>query len=327
VKDAGVTELQRGPLPSSSSSAAAPIPSASSGVRAAFAAFWLRALFFCAQHLPWLLRAGRGFFVRGTVGVSASIRRATAANGRRILGPGADPAALRRYARGVVGSFFDFVCDIGRADRLSRRDLVNRIEHIEGTDRYLQTRQARSGAIIVTAHMGSFEVGVAALLERERRIHVVFKRDTGRFERIRQALRLRLGVVEQPVDDGWGVWVRLRDALRNDEVVAIQGDRVMPAQKGRPMPVLGGHLVLPTGPVKLAMASGAPIIPVFSVRTPRGGIRLFIEEPILVENDVDEPLTRLAAVIEKYVSAYPEQWLVLHPAFEEDDREAPAHGS
>jgi KDO2-lipid IV(A) lauroyltransferase len=110
----------------------------------------------------------------------------------------------------------------------------------------------------------------------------------------------------------------LRDALRANEVVAIQGDRVMPGQKGRRMPFLGGHLMLPTGPVKLAMASGAPIIPVFSVRTPRGGVRLFIEEAITVDQDVDEALARVAAVIAKYVSAYPEQWLVLHRAFDED---------
>jgi KDO2-lipid IV(A) lauroyltransferase len=155
-------------------------------------------------------------------------------------------------------------------------------------------------------------------LEQEKRIHVVFKRDTGRFERIRQGLRQRLGVVEQAVDDGWGVWVKLRDALQADEVVAIQGDRVMPGQKGSRVPFLGGHMLLPTGPVKLALASGAPMAPVFSVRTPEGKIRLFIEEPIHVGHDVDEAMAKLADVIGRYVAQYPEQWLVLHPAFEED---------
>ena len=161
--------------------------------------------------------------------------------------------------------------------------------------------------------MGSFEVAVAALLEHEKRIHVVFKRDIGRFERIRQTLRQRLGVVEQPVDDGWGIWMRLRDALRDDDVVAIQGDRVMPGQKGRRMPFLGGHLLLPTGPVKLATASGAPIIPVFSVRTASGRVRLFIEDPIIVGDDTDYAMEQIAAVIARYVATYPEQWLVLHP--------------
>ena len=313
MNDVGVTELRQA-LP------IAPSPTVGARLRAAASGFWLRSLFFCAQRAPWVARAGRPLFVWGAYRFSRSIQAATRANARRILGVAADRGTIRRFGRGVVGSFYDFVCDVGRSERFSREELVARIEHIEGRDRYLATRAAGRGAILVTAHMGSFEVGVAALLEREKRIHVVFKRDTGRFERIRQGLRQRLGVVEQPVDDGWGVWVRLRDALRADEVVAIQGDRVMPGQKGTRRPVLGGHVALPTGPVKLAMASGAPIVPVFSVRTAGGKIRLFIEEPIEVDAGPDEAMTRLAAVIARYVAAYPEQWLVLHPAFVEDAR-------
>jgi lauroyl/myristoyl acyltransferase len=45
---------------------------------------------------------------------------------------------------------------------------------------------------------------------------------------------------------------------------------------------------------------------------------LFIEEAIEVGDDVDEALSRVAAVIAKYVKAYPEQWLLLTPAFDED---------
>jgi phosphatidylinositol dimannoside acyltransferase len=323
VKDAGgATELTR-VLPSPV--ATAPVmptttsrPSFGSRLRSATAAFWLRVLFFIAQRMPWFARAGKPVFVLLASACSRSICTATRANGRRILGERVDDATLKAFTRGVVGNFFDFVLDVGRSVGRTREQLAAEIEQIDGHDRYVATRAARRGAIVLTAHMGSFEMGAAALLEHEPRIHVVFKRDSGRFERIRQSLREQLGVVEQAVDEGWGVWVTLRDALRANEVVAIQGDRVVPGQKGRRMPFLGGHLMLPTGPVKLAMASGAPIVPVFSVRTPRGGVRLFIEEAITVGDDADEALARVAAVIAKYVAAYPQQWLVLHPAFDED---------
>ncbi len=286
----------------------------SARLRAAAAGFWLQCLFFFAQRAPWFARAAKKPFVWLAIACSRAIRTATAANGARVL----LHRDIRRFTRGVVGSFYDFVCDVGRSLRMTRADLLARIESTEGHEKYLAARATGKGAILLTAHMGSFEVAVAALLEHERRIHVVFKRDVGRFERIRQTLRQRLGVVEQPVDDGWTVWVRLRDALRANEVVAIQGDRVMPGQKGRRMPFLGGHMLLPTGPVKLATASGAPIVPVFSVRTPDGRIRLFIEDAIIVGDDIDEAMAQIAAVIGKYVVAYPEQWLVLHRAFWED---------
>jgi KDO2-lipid IV(A) lauroyltransferase len=316
VKQIGASELRE--LPPALDAA-----TTSQRLRAAAAAFWLQVLFFFAQHASWFVRAARPPFVFLAALFSRAIRTAGAANARRILPPSASEADVRRYTRGVVASFYEFVCDVGRSLKLTPADLVARIESIEGHERYVAARAAKKGAILLTAHMGSFEVAVAGLLAHERRIHVVFKRDVGRFERIRQTLRQRLGVVEQPVDDGWGIWMRLRDALREDDVVAIQGDRVMPGQKGVRMPFLGGHLLLPTGPVKLATASGAPIIPVFSVRTPGGRVKLFIEEPIVVGDDTDLAMEQIAAVIAKYVAAYPEQWLVLHPAFCEDAAQAP----
>ena len=288
-------------------------------VRAAAAAFWLKLLFFAAQRAPRLARWTKGFFVWLAVRCSRLIRANTRANGRRIFGADAPPEQLDAFTRAVVGSFYDFVCDVGRSLRLTRGEMVARIERVEGHEKYAAARALGRGAIILTAHMGSFEAGIAALLERESRIHVVFKRDTGRFERIRQTLRHRLGVVEQPVDEGWEVWVRLRDALKANEVVAIQGDRVMPGQKGKRMPMCGGHVLLPTGPVKLATASGAPIIPVFSIRNSAGRIELFVEDAIIVGgDDMDAAMEQMARVIERYVLSYPHQWLVLHRAFCED---------
>ena len=87
----------------------------------------------------------------------------------------------------------------------------------------------------------------------------VFKRDVrSSFEQIRKSLRQRLGVLEAAIDDGWTIWMRLRDALTSNHVVNLQGDRVMPGQKGQAVPFCHGHLLLPTGPIKLALASGAP---------------------------------------------------------------------
>jgi KDO2-lipid IV(A) lauroyltransferase len=313
VKPIGASEIRQSPPP-----AADERPAFGARVRAAAAAFWLKLLFLAAQRVPWFARAAKGFFVWFAVRCSRVIRSNTRANARRIFGADAAPQRLDRFTRDVVGSFYDFVCDVGRSLHMTRQELVGRIERVEGREKYTAARALGRGAIILTAHMGSFEAGIAALLGQERRIHVVFKRDSGRFERIRRTLRHRLGVVEQPVDEGWEVWVRLRDALKANEVVAIQGDRVMPGQKGKRMPMCGGHVLLPTGPVKLATASGAPIIPVFSIRNDAGRIELFVEDAIIVGDDVDAALAQMARAIERYVLSYPQQWLVLHRAFCED---------
>jgi KDO2-lipid IV(A) lauroyltransferase len=254
------------------------------------------------------------------------IRRGTLANARRIL-PSAGLSEVTQLARRSLASFYLFCCDVGRSFALSREQLQARVESIHGHEHYDEARAPGRGVIVVTAHMGSFEVGMAALRRFERNpIHVVFRRDRfARFERQRSALRRRLGVEEAPVDQGWTVWVRLREALLADHAVVLQGDRVMPGQKGEPVSFLGGTLMLPTGPVKLALATGAPIVPIFSVRNPDGSVRVFIEEPIdaAAAGGAIAALDEWARVLECYVQAYPDQWLMLEPALVEDHDATP----
>jgi KDO2-lipid IV(A) lauroyltransferase len=298
------------------------LPAERASLRAAAANFWLDAMFRTAAVAPALPRIIKPLAVAITLRASRAVRSATAANARRIYGPDVSPAQVRAYARGVLSNFYDFVCDVGRSAGLTREQLVAQIESVQGTDHYAAARALGKGAIIATAHMGSFEAGAAALLDRERALHVVFKRDATRFEQLRGALRRNLGVIEAPVDDGWTLWLRLREALGRDAVVMVQADRVMPGQKGCRVPFLHGHLMLPTGPIKLALASGAPIVPIFALRTADRRIRIHIEPHIIVSEpaqaDPHPALLQLAATLQRYVRSYPQQWLLLHPAFCED---------
>jgi lauroyl/myristoyl acyltransferase len=280
-------------------------------------AVWLRLFFQMVARAPAVAAALRPVFVLLAYWGSPKIRRATAANARRLLNdPGG--AGQRAFGRRVVGSFYDFVCDVGRTLRSTRGQLESRIGSVTGTEHYHAARAAGRGAVIVTAHMGSFEAGLVALPVREKRIHVVFKRDrVGAFEQLRTELRKRLNVTEAAVDDGWGVWVSLRDALLNDEVVAVQGDRVLPGQKGMAVPVAGGTLLLPTGPFKLAASAGAAVIPIFSSRRPDGRIAIVIE-PAIDPADIEAGVRQFAGCLALQLIRHPDQWLVLEPAFAED---------
>ena len=311
---------------SSSSPASGAAAAAARSVRAAAADFWLDLLFRVAGRTPAVTRALRPPFVRGAFRCSRAIRAATNANARRIFGDHASARRVDAYGRGVVENFYNFVCDVGQSLHLSRGQLLGRIESVVGHEHYQAARAMKRGAILATAHMGSFEAGAAAIVDRERAVHVVFKRDETRFEQVRTSLRQKLGVIEAPVDEGWPLWLRLREALQRDEVVMVQADRVMPGQKGSRVPFLHGHLLLPTGPIKLAMASGAPIIPVFAARTPAGKIRIHVEPAVVVDGDPHASLLRLAGVLEKYVRAYPDQWLLFHKAFCDDEDENKGDG-
>lgn len=256
-----------------------------------------------------------------------ALRTGPRINARRILGADATPKQIKRFENGVLRQFYRFIEDVGRAKGMTPEQILAQVSDVRGEGHYYAARAHGRGAIIATAHVGSFEVGMAALTDRERRVHVVFQQDVfDAFDGIRDMLHRKLGVVDARAERGLGVWISLKEALRADEVVLIQADRVMPGQRGVAVPFMSGHIELPVGPVKLAALSGAPIIPVFAVRRPDRTIQLIIEPAIEVGPDErvighSQPppsLLKLARVLERLIRDHPEQWLMLHPVWVED---------
>jgi KDO2-lipid IV(A) lauroyltransferase len=289
--------------------------------RQALARFWLARFFWLCAHAPGLLTAIRPVLCAAAFACSPSIRRGTRFNAALLLGSNSTPRQRDQLARRTLASFYSFCCDVGGTQHSTVEELLARVESVQGRETYLRARALRRGAILVTAHMGSFEVALAALKSMEENIHVLFRHDADdEFERLRSNLRRRLGVHEVSVDSDWTIWIKLRQALQADQVVVIQGDRVLPGQKGQAVPFLGGTMQLPASPIKLALASDAPIIPIFSVRTATGKIQLVVQEPIHVhpttESDRHAPhpaLLELAGVLQKQILAHPDQWLLLEP--------------
>ncbi len=297
-------------------------------LRVRAARFWLNLLFWSTAHLPAVVRLTVPFWVWATWLSAAQLRQRMLANARRLLGEQSSPRSRRQLARQVIRSFYHFVYDVGRHAPMSLDAISKDIREVHGQSHFHAARKARRGMILATAHMGSFEVGIAALRQLESDVTVVFQRDRlGLFEQLRTQLRQSLGVREVAVDDGLGSWATLKDVLSRGEVVLMQADRVMPGQKGAKVPFVNGHIDMPIGVAKLAALSGAPIVPVFTERHDDGSVSVFIEPaiepPTTAEfyanrGGVPQAMKQLAAVIESHVKARPHQWLMLRRAWCED---------
>ncbi|MFA6043859.1 MAG: lysophospholipid acyltransferase family protein [Phycisphaerales bacterium] len=281
--------------------------------------FWL------ASRAPGLMRALGPLARRVVPLVSEAVRKNTRLNATRIFGRELTPREQCAFTGDVVESFYQFIADVGWSGRATVDQVRSRIERVEGEPEYKAVRQTGRGAVLVTAHMGSFEVGLAALAQSERRVHVVYKRDaSGPFEAMRARMRRMLNVVEAPIDDGLSTWMDLRQALLDNHVVVMQADRAMPGQRSAVVPFLSGHLRVPTGAVRLARLTGSLLVPVFTVRLPSGGFAVHLLGAIepgdgaSVAGPRDPAVIAVSMAIESMVAAYPTQWLVLGRAFEED---------
>ncbi len=75
----------------------------------------------------------------------------------------------------------------------------------------------------------------------------------------------------------------------------------------------GGMLKVPTGPMTLALTSGAPILPVFATRISPGKFRVEIEKPLSLHGEAREDALRggaraFAAALAERALAHPQQW-------------------
>jgi lauroyl/myristoyl acyltransferase len=195
---------------------------------------------------------------------------------------------------------------------------------VEGT-RLLERLTSSKGGIVLTAHMGNYDLGAALFAERfHRRIKMVRapEPDALAAQHVDLALQqtsagaVRVGYSS----DGTSLAFDLLNDLRNGEIISIQGDRVVGAVARAPVRFFGREVSLPNGPFVLSLVSETPIYPLFIVRTGYQKYKIVAREPIVCtrgsgsrEEIVDTAMQKWAAVLEEIARQYWSQWFAFVP--------------
>jgi predicted LPLAT superfamily acyltransferase len=269
------------------------------------------------------------FFLTGREQRRASLaylRRVSAApEGARALGRTPNLWTSFLHFRAFALSIFDrLVLWFGR-----ERDLRFEVVGREDYDRLLTPTQ---GAIVVGAHLGSFDA-LRALAERDRRtVNVLMytehaPRINAVFRALSPDVQLRVIQVER---DSMGTVLQIRSCIERGELVAMLGDRVEPADRGRTCAVtlLGGRTEIPAAPYLLAGLLGCPLFFMVALRAPGPRYRVFAE--VLSERvdfgrgERDKRIRELAAAyagrLEHYVLQAPYQWFNFYDVWGEGVR-------
>lgn len=220
----------------------------------------------------------------------------------------------------ILSSYYKFArnwCDIMLMMRLSGaklRALVGRESDSKPMDDALA---AGTGAILVSPHLGNWELGGVGLADLGYPVNVLtFREPDERFNSERERMRAERGIrfIYVDRDDSSPLAIiEAVNALRRNEVLAILGDRDGSSNTVR-MDFFGRPTNIPAGAAYLALASGAPVIPVFVVLE-QGRYATIMEEPIFFRAGRGEHaeairagMEKLLAVFERYIRAYPDQW-------------------
>jgi Kdo2-lipid IVA lauroyltransferase/acyltransferase len=170
---------------------------------------------------------------------------------------------------------------------------------------------AGRGLLLLTPHLGSFEVAARAVAERYDVPITVLYRPARKawLRRLEETARARPNMATAPANLA-GVRLMLR-ALRKGEMVGLLPDQVPPAGQGVWAPFFGRPAYTMTLAARLAQQTGAAIGLAWCERLPRGAgysIRLVPIERPLPDDDVTAA-SAINAAMERAIRALPSQYL------------------
>ena len=252
---------------------------------------------------------------------AAPARRAVLANLAIIL-PGSSRAMNHLRAFRTLCNFAWTITEAA-IYRINREEFSYEIIGAE----WLEQLGAARGAVVLTAHMGNYDLGAALFAEKfHREIRVVRAPEADR-----QSAQHLHASLEQAAEGavkvdyttaGALLSFDLLKALRDGEIVSIQGDRVEGDVAQITARLFDTEVRLPNGPFVLSLVAGVPIFPLFIARSGWRSYEIIVSEPFRLrreggnrEEEIAKGVGQWCGVLEDLLAQRWDQWFAFTPIF------------
>ncbi len=241
--------------------------------------------------------------------ISSADRRAVRCNLKRITGL-KDQGELNRITRQVFRNFAKYLVDFLRSQKIDD-DYIKRLVKVEGINNLDEALSKGKGVILLSAHIGNWELGALVLSRLRQPVMAVVlthgdKRINDFFTKQRMTGKVK------PIEIGASLRSCYKE-LKNNGLVALLGDRDF-SKNGLYMDFFGRPSLIPKGPAVFSERLQSEIVPAFMVREKDDTFRFIFEprlkRPSAIEEDdrLKETMRAYVSVIERYVKMYPTQW-------------------
>ena len=230
-------------------------------------------------------------------------------------------------ARGSFENLGRVLAELTQFPRMTKDELKDLIQFQFDTRQSLESperiafeveRAKGRGVLLVGPHLGNWEVGVFAYSAfREPLTYLARPLDNPRIEEFTVALRSRYG--NRAIDKNNSMSAAVSILRRGDVLGVLPDVNVLP-RDGVFVPFFGTLACTTSGVAMLAMRTGALIVPMCCVWDKETGKYSAyygdraIDSPNTGDRhrDMHEMTAEMTAAMEKFIRAYPEQWLWIH---------------
>ena len=230
--------------------------------------------------------------------------------------PGLSARERKEILRGVFRSLGRQLVEFCRMSRYTAENTRGWIR-TEGLDHYLAARARGKGVLIVTGHMGAWELSsfYHSLMGYPMSM-VARPLDNRRLDQFVNGIRCLHGNRVLPKDD----FARGRlTAMHKGETVGILMDTNMTPPQGVFVNFFGKQACTASGVARVALKTGAAVLPGFMLweEAERSymlhfGPQLVFERTTDAEADIVAATQQCTSAIESWIRRYPDQWLWIH---------------
>ena len=198
-------------------------------------------------------------------------------------------------------------------------------------EEYLHEMAANEGGFLIGAHVGNWEIA-GQLLERiDTKVHIVMvEAEHKKIKSLLDNVMTEKSMNIISIKDDFSHLFKIKDALQNNEIVAIHGDRFVEGSKTIKGKLLGKEAKFPYGPFFLPMKYNKPVSFVSAIKETNAHYHFYATKPVIYkgsknkkENEIqlNNMLNNYITEIEHILHIAPEQWFNYYYFWEPLDRE------
>lgn len=270
--------------------------------------------------VSWLVRRlppGASYAIAAVIGTVAFYlwprgRRATLRNFRRVL-PTASKGEIRHVARLSLVNYCRYLADFVRFPSLGPKAIAGSVHGDESFAALDRALERGKGAIIVCMHFGNWDLGAGAAAARGYAVTVVAETfGDPRLDHLIVGARSRLGMRVVKMERAGPSLLR---SLKHNGLLALLIDRPVPGD-GIPVRFFGEEVAVPAGPARLALRSGAEVVPAAFARAGPHTLDVDVLTDFDLafaptgdeQRDILELTQAIMSSHERFIRAHPEQW-------------------
>jgi KDO2-lipid IV(A) lauroyltransferase len=236
----------------------------------------------------------------------------------RVIGRGRySEKEVSRLAKQCFQNYCHKLLDYMAMHRLNSSNKEEWVEKEIGEEHLMRALANGKGVICITPHLGNWELGGYVLASKGYPINILTLQEESRYlssyeARLRRKAKIQTITINLREKPNLAI-LEIAKRLKGNEIVAMVADRVY---EGHDIVIdfFGRPTLFPTGPVQLALETGATIVPVFVVLRRNMKYWGIIGEPIPIRTDLDkreavkQGVQGIARRFEEVISQYPDQW-------------------